>query len=60
MNTLEKARLAGLVVLLEARIGREIYHTVSGSITALEKFEALCLADAESAVAPRAATAMDG
>lgn len=42
MNTLEKARAAGFVVLLDGRIGRETYHTVSGSLIALERFEAMC------------------
>jgi hypothetical protein len=44
MDTLEKARAAGFVVLLDGRIGRETYHTITGSLSALERFEALCLA----------------
>ncbi|MFM0068785.1 hypothetical protein [Paraburkholderia aspalathi] len=44
MDTLQKARAAGFVVLLDGRIGRETYHTVSGSLSSLERFEALCTA----------------
>jgi hypothetical protein len=46
MDTLEKARAAGFVVLLDGRIGRETYHTITGSLSALERFEALCSASA--------------
>lgn len=42
MNTLEMARAAGFVVLLDGRIGRETYHSVTGSVLALERFHALC------------------
>jgi hypothetical protein len=42
MNTLEMARAAGFVVLLDGRIGRETYHSVTGSVLALERFQALC------------------
>lgn len=42
MDTIEMARAAGLVVLLDARIGQQTYHTVTGSLAALERFEALC------------------
>ncbi|NRO97955.1 hypothetical protein GWC77_18690 [Paraburkholderia sp. NMBU_R16] len=42
MNTLEMARAAGFVVLLDGKIGRETYHSVTGSVLALERFQALC------------------
>ena len=35
---LERARSAGLLVLLNGRIGREEYHSVSGSVGALQRF----------------------
>ena len=44
MDLLEMARVAGLVVLLDARIGQQTYTTVTGSLAALERFEALCRA----------------
>jgi len=42
MNTLEMARAAGFVILLDGKIGRETYHSVMGSLSALERFQALC------------------
>ena len=42
MNTLEMARAAGFVILLDGKIGRETYHSVMGSLAALERFQALC------------------
>lgn len=42
MNTLEMARAAGFVILLDGKIGQEAYHSVTGSLRALERFEALC------------------
>ena len=35
---LEKARAAGFMVLLNGRIGREEYHSVTGSEAALQRF----------------------
>lgn len=35
---IELARAAGLTVILNGRIGREEYHSVSGPISALERF----------------------
>lgn len=35
---LERARAAGLTVLLNGRIGREDYNSVSGSVAALQRF----------------------
>ena len=42
MNAIEKGRAAGLVILLDGRVGQQAYHTVSGSLAALERFAALC------------------
>ncbi|CAN7373232.1 hypothetical protein LJR230_002128 [Trinickia sp. LjRoot230] len=42
MNTLEMARAAGFVILLDGKIGRETYHSVIGSLSTLERFQALC------------------
>lgn len=44
MDTLEKARATGFVVLLDGKIGRETYCSITGSPPALERFEALCSA----------------
>ncbi|TAM51031.1 MAG: hypothetical protein EPN57_19385 [Paraburkholderia sp.] len=38
MDILELARQAGLQVLLDARIGSQTYHSVSGSLPALQRF----------------------
>ncbi len=38
MNILEMATQAGLQVLLDARIGSQTYHSVSGSLPALQRF----------------------
>lgn len=38
MDIIELAREAGLEVLLDARIGTLTYHSVSGSLTALQRF----------------------
>jgi hypothetical protein len=38
MDIIEIARSAGLVVLLDGKIGREEYHSVSGSLPALRRF----------------------
>ena len=35
---IELARAAGLTVVLNGRIGREEYHSVSGPMSALERF----------------------
>ncbi|MFM0515058.1 hypothetical protein [Paraburkholderia sp. RL17-373-BIF-A] len=41
------ARAAGLTVILNGRIGREEYHSVSGPISALERFAEAYRAAAE-------------
>jgi hypothetical protein len=38
MNILAMAKEAGLQVLLDARIGNQTYHSVSGSLPALRRF----------------------
>ncbi|MEX3959570.1 hypothetical protein B0G57_13027 [Trinickia symbiotica] len=38
MNILELATQSGLQVLLDARIGSQTYHSISGSISALQRF----------------------
>ncbi|REE22373.1 hypothetical protein B0G81_1260 [Paraburkholderia sp. BL6665CI2N2] len=38
MNIIDMARESGMAVILDARIGREEYHSVCGSLSALEKF----------------------
>ncbi len=38
MDIIELARQAGLEVLLDARIGSVTYHSVSGSLPALQRF----------------------
>jgi hypothetical protein len=42
MNLLQTAREAGMVVLLDACIGRERFHSVAGSEAALKQFALLC------------------
>jgi hypothetical protein len=38
MNIIEIATQAGLQVLLDARIGTQTYHSVCGSLSALQRF----------------------
>ncbi|SEJ15848.1 hypothetical protein [Paraburkholderia diazotrophica] len=38
MDIIDVARQAGMTVVLEARIGRQEYHSVHGSLTALLDF----------------------
>ncbi|MFP3554122.1 hypothetical protein SB861_25945 [Paraburkholderia sp. SIMBA_049] len=42
MNVLDKAREAGMAVLLDACIGRQQFHSVMGSCAALERFAEAC------------------
>ena len=44
MDILGMARKAGMAVVLDAKIGRQEYHTVHGSVTALELFAELVAA----------------
>jgi len=53
MNVLDMAARAGLQVLLDARIGNETYHSVSGSIASLQRF-ADAVATATRAEVPHA------
>lgn len=38
MDIIDMARQSGMAVMLDARIGREEYHSVCGSLSALQKF----------------------
>ncbi|MFM0340697.1 hypothetical protein [Paraburkholderia fungorum] len=38
MDIVDMARISGMTVILEGRIGREEYQSVSGSISALQRF----------------------
>lgn len=38
MDIIGMARESGMAVILNARIGREEYHSVCGSLSALQKF----------------------
>ena len=38
MDIIDVARQSGMAVILDARIGREEYHSVCGSLSALQKF----------------------
>lgn len=42
MNVLEKAREAGVAGLLDACIGRQQFHSVTGSCAAPERFAEAC------------------
>lgn len=43
MDIIDLARESGLTVILDGRIGREEYHSVCGSISALSRFaESVC------------------
>jgi hypothetical protein len=53
VDILKIARTAGLQILLDARIGRETYHSVSGSLSSLQRFaDAVCAARADEFAAP--------
>jgi hypothetical protein len=41
MDILELARRSGMTVVLEAKIGRQEYHAVHGSLASLEQFAEL-------------------
>ncbi|CAM2196029.1 hypothetical protein PXJ20_24410 [Paraburkholderia sp. A1RI_3L] len=47
MDIVDLARQAGMTVVLDARIGREEYRTVHGSVAALERFAELVAASLE-------------
>jgi hypothetical protein len=44
MDILDLARKSGMTVVLDAKIGRQEYRTVHGSVTALERFAELLAA----------------
>jgi hypothetical protein len=47
MDILDIARQAGMTVVLDAKIGRQEYHTVYSSVKALEAFAGLVAAELE-------------
>jgi predicted kinase len=51
MDILEIARKSGMTVTLDAKIGREEYRTVHGSVAALERFSELVAASLREEVA---------
>ncbi|WP_206958497.1 hypothetical protein [Trinickia acidisoli] len=54
MDIIELARQAGLQVLLDARIGSQTYHSICGSLPALQRFaEAVEAATREQSRQPR-------
>jgi hypothetical protein len=56
MDIIEIATKAGMQVLVDARIGRETYHSVCGSLPALQRFaDAVCAAMNEEVPAAAAA-----
>lgn len=61
MDIIELARQAGLQVLLDARIGSQTYHSVCGSLPALQRFaEAIEAAMREQMPAPHEAVKRHG
>lgn len=52
MNLIELARESGMAVLLDARIGREEYFSVSGSLAALARFADAVRAESQPAETP--------
>lgn len=59
MNMLDMAARAGLQILLDARIGNETYHSVSGSLASLQRF-ADAVAAATRAEVPHASSPKAG
>ncbi|MFP3563467.1 hypothetical protein [Paraburkholderia sp. SIMBA_030] len=47
MDILDMARKAGMTIVLDAKIGRQEYQTVYGSVKALESFAELVAASLE-------------
>jgi hypothetical protein len=47
MDILEIARKSGLTIVLDAKIGRQEYQTVHGSLPALQKFAELVCASVQ-------------
>ena len=54
MDIIDLARASGMQVILDGRIGSEIYQSVCGSVSALERFAAAVRRASESARNPRA------
>jgi hypothetical protein len=60
MDIIDMARVSGMTVILEGRIGREEYQSVCGSISALQRFaEAVrhCAANQNDSVSQRSSAA---
>ncbi|QCP53253.1 hypothetical protein FAZ95_29760 [Trinickia violacea] len=55
MDIIDLARASGMQVILDGRIGSEIYQSVSGSVSALERFAAAVRRASESAHHPHQA-----
>ncbi|HLX02807.1 MAG TPA: hypothetical protein VKS80_11915 [Trinickia sp.] len=54
MDIIDLARASGMQVILDGRIGSEIYQSVCGSVSALERFAAAVRRGSESARNPHA------
>jgi hypothetical protein len=50
MNILDLARKSGMTVILDAKIGRQEYHTVHSSVGALERFAELIAASLQDKI----------
>jgi predicted kinase len=48
MDILDIARKSGMTVVLDAKIGRQEYRTVFGSVAALERFAELVVESSQS------------
>jgi hypothetical protein len=48
MDILDLARKSGMTVVLEAKIGRQEYHAVHGSVAALKVFAQMVAASAQA------------
>ncbi|TDN61874.1 hypothetical protein [Paraburkholderia sp. BL10I2N1] len=51
MDILDLAKQSGMTVVLDAKIGRQEYRTVHGSVAALERFAGLVAASLQREVA---------
>lgn len=51
MHILDLAKQSGMTVILDAKIGRQEYRTVHGSVAALERFARLVAASSQPEVA---------
>lgn len=51
MDILDLAKQSGMTVVLDAKIGRQEYRTVHGSVAALERFAEMVAASSQREVA---------